>query len=60
MGRMSEGRTRVSAAGPGNVSVRTTVPVFIANLMGLSVGSVLDWKPDKTDGVWTATIRKCE
>ena len=57
---MNEGLTSVSAAGVGNASVRTTIPAFIAKTMGLSVGSVLDWKLDKTDGVWVATIRRHE
>lgn len=55
---MSGDRTRVSAANPGNVSVRTTIPAFIARRMDLKVGSVLDWSLDKVDGVWLATIRR--
>ena len=60
MTRMSGDRTRVSAANPDNISVRTTIPAFIARRMGLNVGSVLDWDLDKVDGVWVATIRREE
>ena len=60
MSRMRVGRSRISAARTGHISVRTTIPMHIANKMELLVGSTIEWDLDKVDGSWIATIRKVE
>ena len=58
MVKIGSNQSKVSAARPESISVRTTIPTFIAKKMGLDVGNTLEWDLDKTDGEWIATIRK--
>ena len=60
MARMDSDRSKVSAARPESISIRTTIPAFIAKQMRLKVGDILEWELDKTDNIWIATIRKKE
>ena len=57
---MDSNRSKVSAARPESISIRTTMPVFIAKQMDLSVGNVLDWKIGKIDNIWMVTITRKE
>ena len=58
MARVGSNQSKVSVARPKSISVRTTIPAFIAKKMDLGIGDTLDWDLDKTDGEWIATIRK--
>ena len=58
MARMNSNQSKVSAARPESISMRTTIPTFLAKKMNLDVGDTLDWDLDKIDGEWVMTIRK--
>lgn len=60
MARMDSSRSKVSAARPESISMRTTIPTFIAKQMRLKVGDILEWELDKTNNIWITTIRKKE
>ena len=60
MARMSAGESKVAAARPESISLRTTIPAFIAKQMKLSVGDTLDWDLDKNNDKWFATVQKKE
>ena len=58
MARMNASESKVSAARPESISLRTTIPAFIAKQMKLSVGDTLDWVLDKNNGNWFVTVQK--
>ncbi len=58
MARMLPNQSTVSKAKPDSISVRTTIPIFIAKQMELEIGDVLDWKLDKVSNHWIVTIEK--
>ena len=58
MARMESNRSKISAARPESISMRTTIPAFIAKQMRLNVGDTLDWDMDKVDNEWIVKIRK--
>lgn len=58
MTRLAGDQTRVSVARSETVSVRTTIPSYIARQMELKAGDTLNWKLDKIGGEWVAMIRK--
>ena len=58
MGRMKPNQSMVSKAKPDSISVRTTIPAFIAKQMKFEVGDILDWELDKVDKNWIVTIKK--
>ena len=60
MARMDSNQSKVSAARPESISMRTTIPAFIAKQMRLNVGDILQWDLDKTNNIWITTIRKKE
>lgn len=41
-----------------SVSVRTTIPKYVAKKLGFEPGTHLKWDVDKIDGRWVATIEK--
>lgn len=58
MGKLKGMVTAVSLARPASDSLKTTIPVMIANQMDLSPKDHLAWKIDKVDGGWVAIIAK--
>ena len=50
--------TIVSSAKPDSISLRTTIPVFVAEQMGLKKGDHIDWKVDKKGKKWIAIIKQ--
>ena len=58
MARMASNQSKVSRAKPDSISVRTTIPSFIAKQMNLEIGDVLDWKLDKVKSRWIVTVEK--
>ena len=58
MARMAPNQSTVSKAKPDSISVRTTIPVFIARQLKLEIGDILDWKLDKVSNHWIVTIEK--
>lgn len=58
MPRMNSNQSKVSKAKSDSISVRTTIPVFIAKQMELEIGDVLDWKLDKIQNKWIVTLQK--
>ena len=60
MGRMKTNESRVAAAQSKSVSIRTTIPAHVAEMLGLKPGDTLKWKVDKDGEQWMATIRKGE
>ena len=58
MPRIAGNQTRVSIARPETVSIRTTIPAFIANQMGLKVGDALNWELDKEGDLWVAKFSR--
>ena len=60
MARMNSNQSKVAAARPESISMRTTIPTFLAKKMNLDVGDTLNWDLDKIDGEWVMTIRKAK
>ncbi len=60
MARMLPNQSTVSKAKSDSISVRTTIPIFIAKQLKLEIGDVLDWKLDKISNQWIVTIEKGE
>ena len=58
MARMSGIETIVSSARSESRSLRTTIPVFVVEQIGLKEGDHLNWRVEKENGGWTATIQK--
>ncbi|MCY4491810.1 MAG: hypothetical protein OXC46_10210 [Thaumarchaeota archaeon] len=60
MARMNSSQSKVAAARPESISMRTTIPTFLAKKMNLDIGDTLNWDLDKIDGEWVMTIRKAK
>jgi len=58
MARLGINETRVSLAVSNSQSLRTTIPIHIAQKMGLSVGDSVMWDLDKVSNRWIGTIKK--
>ena len=58
MARMAENQTKVTSAKPETISVRTTIPNFVAKTVGIRSGDTLDWSIDKKGKTWEITIKK--
>ncbi len=55
---MLPNQSTVSKAKSDSISVRTTIPIFIAKQMELEISDVLDLKLDKKANHWIVTIEK--
>ena len=49
---MLSNETRVTGASPESISIRTTIPLFVAKQIGLNVGDTLEWSLDKDGEKW--------
>ena len=58
MAKMKKGQTRVVIAKTDSVSLRTTIPSHIVELMKLKDGDSLEWNFDIKDSVGIVTIKK--
>lgn len=58
MGKLASDETIVALAVRDSVSVRTTIPKYVAKKLGFEPGTHLKWDVDKIDGRWVATIEK--
>lgn len=58
MAKMKKGQTRVVIAKTDSVSLRTTIPSHIVELLKLKVGDNLEWNFDIKDSEGIVTIRK--
>lgn len=58
MGRVGTNESVLSLAVSNSQSLRTTVPIHIAQKMGLSEGDRIAWDLDKVRNTWIATISK--
>lgn len=58
MARMNSDESTVSQARPESISMRTTIPAFIAKKLNLEVGDVLSWDIDRAGTGWVAKIAK--
>lgn len=57
MGRMSGTDTMVSSARSNSRSLRTTIPVFVVEALGLKEGMSLHWELDKDGKTWKAIFK---
>jgi bifunctional DNA-binding transcriptional regulator/antitoxin component of YhaV-PrlF toxin-antitoxin module len=58
MAKMKKGQTRVVIAKTDSVSLRTTIPSHIVELMKLKDGDSLEWNFDIKDSEGIVTIKK--
>ena len=58
MGKLKGMVTAVSLARTASESLKTTIPSLIASQMDLSPKDQLEWRIDKVDNKWVATITK--
>jgi hypothetical protein len=58
MTKMKKGQTKVVLAKTDSVSLRTTIPSHIVELMKLKDGDSLEWNFDIKDSEGIVTIRK--
>ena len=58
MTKMKKGQTKVVIAKTDSVSLRTTIPSHIVELMKLKDGDSLEWNFDIKDSEGIVTIRK--
>ena len=58
MGRGTGTETTIASARSESRSLRTTIPVFVVEQLGLTEGQKLDWKVDKVDGEWIAVFKE--
>ena len=58
MARLELNETKVALAVSKSRSLRTTIPIHIAQKMGLSEGDSIKWDLDKISGSWIGTIRR--
>ena len=58
MGRGTGTETTIASARSESRSLRTTIPVFVVEQLGLAEGQKLDWKVDKVDGKWIAVFKE--
>ena len=58
MARMSGTETVATPARSQSRSLRTTIPVFVVEQLGLEEGVKIDWKLDKEGDMWMAIIKK--
>ena len=50
--------TKVTIARSGSPSVRTTIPLVIAQMLGLEDGSYLDWQFEPEGGSFAVSVKK--
>ena len=50
--------TKVSVSRSGSPSIRTTIPMVIAQVLGLEDGGYLDWQFEPEGGSFSVTVRK--
>ena len=60
MGRLEGTETVCTPATSKSKSLRTTIPVFVVQQIGLEDGDHLNWKLDKDGKTWLAKITKKE
>ena len=58
MARLRNSETKVSLAVSNSNSLRTTIPIHIAQKMGLAEGDSITWDLDKNSNGWIGTIKK--
>ena len=58
MARIAENETKLHLAVSRSNSLRTTIPIYIINKLGLEKGDSIVWDLDKNDGRWFAVIEK--
>lgn len=58
MARTPSSLTKVTRAKPETTSVRTTIPVHVANKLNVDAGDTLRWDIDKKDDTWIAVFSK--
>ena len=58
MGRGTGTETTIASARSESRSLRTTIPVFVVEQLGLAEGQKLTWKVDKVDGKWIAIFKE--
>lgn len=58
MGKLKGMVTAASLARTSSDSLKTTIPTMIAAQLDISPKDRLEWRIDKVEGVWVATIRK--
>ena len=51
-------RTKVSVARSGSPSVRTTIPLVIAQMLGLEDGSYIDWQFEPEGSSFIVSVKK--
>ncbi len=53
-------KTVVVSATSNSISLRTTIPLFVVNQLGLKEGDSVEWSVDKENNEWSAKIIKTE
>lgn len=58
MPRLEINETKVALAVSNSRSLRTTIPIHIAQKMGLNEGDSILWDLDKVSNRWIGTVQK--
>ena len=58
MARMSGTETVATSARSKSRSLRTTIPVFVVEQLGIEEGVKIDWKLDKEGDMWMAIMKR--